>query len=195
MALRAHPLGVDQQKIDKVARFTLALSRASLTQLPAFLGPRGPLIEVSVPSVRPLPSCPQPYSFFFSSSFSISSSFSFSFFSSFCPVPPSTLVTPHVTTVVVFVASCRWSFGGTATRKWSSWGAAPCKWSSGTPVTLVTSAKIQIQSSGHFWNNWFLFLPRTNRQTRWFYWLILWQLWQIHGATFTNTCKNFDKCL
>ena len=49
MALRAHPFGVDQQKSDKVARFTLALSGASLTQLLAFLGQRGPLIELSIP--------------------------------------------------------------------------------------------------------------------------------------------------
>ena len=142
------------------------------------------------------------------------------FFFSFCPVTPFTLLTPHVTPVivVVVVASCRWSFGGIGLSQMIilTWGAgllqmiirrsrpfsnghsegpASCKWSSVTSVTLVTSAKVQIQSRRPFWNNWFLFLSRTNRQTRWFYWLILWQLWQIHGTTFTNTYKNFDKCL
>ena len=37
-------------------------------------------------------------------------------------------------------------------------GPASCKKLSDTPVTLVTSARIQIQSRGPFWNNLFLFL-------------------------------------
>ena len=36
-------------------------------------------------------------------------------------------------------------------------GPASCKKLSDTPVTLVTSARIQIQSRGPFWNNLFLF--------------------------------------
>ena len=36
-------------------------------------------------------------------------------------------------------------------------GPASCKWSSVTPVTLVNSARIQIQCSGPFENNLFLF--------------------------------------
>ena len=36
-------------------------------------------------------------------------------------------------------------------------GPAFCKWSSVTPITLVTSARIQIQSREPFWNDLFLF--------------------------------------
>ena len=59
------------------------------------------------------------------------------------------------------LASCKWSSGGTVhlqmiiQRIWLLTndhlkGPASCKWSSITPVTLVTSARIQIQSRGPF---------------------------------------------
>ena len=65
-------------------------------------------------------------------------------------------------------ATCKWSSRGSGLlqmiirRIWPLAndhleGRASNKWSSITPITLVTSERIQIQSRGPFWNNLFLF--------------------------------------